>query len=86
MYTLVLSVKFQRELAKLAKGNSTLKKQFKKIVKLLQTDLKHPSLRLHKLSGIDFWSISINESIRIIIRISADKLYLLEIGKHEDVY
>lgn len=86
MYTLSFSVRFQKQLEKLVKSDPSLKSQTKKIVELMRANLKHPSLRLHKLSGEDYWSISVNRSIRIIAMWRDDKFYLLEIGTHEKVY
>jgi mRNA-degrading endonuclease YafQ of YafQ-DinJ toxin-antitoxin module len=86
MYILVLTSKFQKQIARLVRGNRGLKIQLSKTFKLLNSDFDHPSLRSHKLSGTDNWSISVNQSIRIILHWEKDKLYLLEIGKHEDVY
>ena len=86
MYILSFSNKFQRQVTKLSNGNLQLKNQIKKTVILLSKDINYPSLRLHKLSGEKFWSVSVNKSIRIIIRWNEGKLYLLRIGTHEEVY
>lgn len=86
MYILSFSDKFQKQVKKLVKANPSLRSQIRKTVKLLAKDLNHPSLRLHKLSGENYWSISVNKSIRIIARWDGDKLYLLRIGSHEEVY
>jgi len=86
MNTLILSDKFQRQLKSLIKGNSRLKDQVFKAVNLLRTDVNHPSFRLHKLSGQDNWSISVTKSIRIILHWEKENIFLLRVGKHEDVY
>ncbi len=86
MYTLSFSARFKKQLKKLVKSDPSLKSQTKKTVLLLRKDLKHPSLRLHKLSGEDYWSVSVNRSIRIIAMWNDDKFYILEIGTHEEVY
>ena len=86
MYHLVLSDTFNKEVKKLTKSNKSLKSQIKKTITFLYADINHPSLRLHKLSGEAYWSASVNKSIRIILRWEDNKLYLLKIGTHEDVY
>lgn len=86
MYDLILSVRFQKQLKKLISRDSGVKARISKSLKTLLTDIDHPSLRLHKLSGRDNWSISMTKSIRIILHIEGNKIYLLEIGKHEEVY
>lgn len=52
----------------------------------MRNDLKHPSLRWHKLEGSRYYSISVDMSVRIIVAIDEDEIYLLRIGKHEEVY
>lgn len=86
MYIIVLSDKFQKQISALAKSDPVIKRRLTKILNLLTQDVDHPSLRLHKLSGQDYWSISVTKSIRIISYIENDKVYLLQIGKHEEVY
>jgi len=49
-------------------------------------DLKHPSLRIHKLKGVDVYSASVDMKIRILFMIDGDKIHLLEIGNHDEVY
>lgn len=86
MYELVLSKKYQRELEKLTSRNIKIKLRISKTLKLLLKDIDHPSLRLHKLTGEGKWSISTTGNIRILLYIERNKIYLLRIGKHEDVY
>lgn len=86
MYSLVFSSYFNKQVLKLVKSDKPLKSQIQKTVSLLYSDINHTSLRLHKLSGKNYWSVSVNKSIRIIMCWEEDKLYLLRIGKHEDVY
>lgn len=86
MYRLVFSSYFDKQVTKIARSNKPLKSQIQKTVNLLFSDINHSSLRLHKLAGVNYWSVFVNKSIRIILRWENDKLYLLRIGKHEDVY
>ena len=77
--------KFDKELEKYA-NQTQIYKRIQKTFFQIQANLSHHSLRLHKLSGNGFYSISVNKSIRIIAKIDGDTVFLLEIGKHEDVY
>lgn len=86
MYHLVLSEKFSKQIGRLSLSDRKLKLQIKKTLILLNANWEHPSLRMHKLSGRNIWSISVNRSIRIIAKLEKNLLFLLEIGKHEDVY
>lgn len=77
---------FETEHKKIIKGNDPLKRKIKKQFQLLQANANHPSLRLHKLAGGLFWSISIDKSVRALIIIQKEWIYVYHIGKHEDVY
>lgn len=77
---------FEKEYRQVTKGNIPLQKKIKKQLGLLQKNINHPSLRLHKLSGGLYWSVSIDKSIRILIIIENKWMYIYHIGKHEDVY
>lgn len=77
---------FEAEYKKIIKGNEPLAKKIKKQLQLLQVNVNHPSLRLHKLTNDQFWSISIDKSIRVLLIIEDQWIYVYHIGKHEDVY
>jgi addiction module RelE/StbE family toxin len=55
---------------------------------LLSEDINHPSLKLHKLKGelSDYYAISIEYDLRIILEINTDKITLINIGPHDEVY
>jgi len=80
------SSNFENTLIPLTRSDLSLKKQVIKALCLLQENVHHPSLRLHKLSGTEIYSILVNMSIRIVFKKSKDCFYLLDIGKHEEVY
>ncbi len=86
MYRIIFTKKFDQELKKLTKHNKTLKIRIIKTIKILSDNINQKSLRLHKLDGLDNWSISVNKSIRIIINVENEKIYLLQIGTHDEVY
>jgi len=86
MHQLVLSSAFQKQLKKLIKQNPHLKNQIAKTLKLLQSNLKHQSLRLHKLEGINSWSVYVNKNLRIIVHWEKDQLFLLRIAPHDQSY
>lgn len=50
--------------------------------------INHPSLKLHKLKGElnEYYAISVEYDLRIILEISSDKITLINIGPHDDVY
>lgn len=83
---LVASTHFDKNLNKLLKSNPQLKSKIGKTLRYMQLDLTYPSLRLHKLSGNNLWSVSVDLSIRILFSQKGNTLFLLDIGKHKEVY
>lgn len=77
---------FEREYKKIVKGNDVLQRKVRKSLSLLEKNVNHPSLRLHKLGSSSFWSISIDTSIRVLVILEKQWIYVYHIGKHEDVY
>lgn len=86
MYEIVLSKQFKKESKKLVKNNNQLYSQLGKTLNLLNKNINSKSLRIHKLSGTDYWSVSINSSYRIKIKIEDKYIFCVKFGKHEDVY
>lgn len=83
---LVLSKRFQKDLDNLSNGDQRIQPKIRKVLGLLQKNVKHRSLRLHKLSGSENWSVSVDMDIRVIIHRDDDILFLLRIGHHDEVY
>ena len=55
----------------------------------LQTNLSHPSLSLHKLTGTkdpNFWSARVNLDLRIILHRDGDNVVLCYVARHDDAY
>ncbi len=79
---------YTRRFKKLVKNNKNISELIDKKLALFVKNKNHPSLRLHKLSGQfeNAWSISINDSIRILFHYIDDGILLGEIGYHDEVY
>lgn len=86
MYEIVFSKRFKQDLVKLLNRNPQLKDRICKQIETLSSNPKHKSLRVHKLSGTNNWSLSVNMSIRIIFKIKDECILCTRIGKHEEVY
>ena len=55
----------------------------------LQTNLAHPSLSLHRLTGTNdpnFWSARVNLDLRIILHRAGENVVLCYVGRHDDTY
>ena len=75
---------FEAKYRKTIKGNKALDKKIRKQLTILQNNINHPSLRLHKVGS--YWSISVDKSIRILIIVDTEWISVYHIGKHEDMY
>ena len=73
---------FSKSYKKLVKNNKLMEKQITKTLVLFSQNPNHPSIRLHKLSNQNIWSISVNMRIRIIFVYYKDSAILLDIGDH----
>jgi len=64
--------------------------QYEKTLKLLEVNPYHPSLGLHKLKGKlkELYSVSINIAYRICLDFIIDdnRIILIDVGSHDDVY
>lgn len=90
MYKVIFTDSYNKRAKKFLKKHKDLINQYEKVLKLLELNPKHPSLRLHKLEGKlqDLHSVSINISYRITIEfiIENETIIPVNIGTHEDVY
>ncbi len=80
------SAYFDKNLSKKIKKNSQLKGKIKKQIELLQENLRHPSLKLHKLSGkrtqeYSFW---IEGNLRITFVIIDNVILFTDIITHDE--
>lgn len=77
---------FDRNLSKKIKKYPQLKVKIKKQIELLRENLKHPSLKLHKLTGkraqeYSFW---IEGNLRITFLIIDGKILFTDIITHDE--
>lgn len=89
-YTLVYTDAYNRCAARWLKRPPELRQQYLKILKLLEANPFHPSLRLHALSGKlqGLHSVSINLSCRITIElmIQSEQIIPVNAGDRDAVY
>jgi addiction module RelE/StbE family toxin len=90
LYRLIITDTYFKKLKKFIKKHPEILKRYAKTIKLLEVDPYHPSLRLHKLQGKlkEYQSISITIKYRLIIDfiIEDERIILLDIGSHDEVY
>lgn len=83
---LITGNRFDGELRKLLKKNPPFRSKINKCLNQLRKNPNYPSLKLHKLSGSENFSVSVDQSIRIVLHLEGDKVFLLRIGTHDEVY
>jgi addiction module RelE/StbE family toxin len=86
-----MQIKIQKScLRKLNKYKKKDINRYKRIllkIELFKTDINNPSLKVHKLKGEygSYWSFSVEEDLKIIY-IYKDRITLVDIGTHDEVY
>lgn len=84
-----ISPRVQEEIIHIQRKDKKLANRIEKQIMLFEENPKHPSLRVHKLSGnhVNMWSISITMSVRMVYLLIEDDLAIfIKIGTHDQVY
>ena len=89
-YTLMYPDSHIRRAKKFLRKRPEIQNQYRKTLELLELDPYHPSLRLHSLEGRlrGLFSVSVNMSYQIVLEleIQNEKMILINIGNHDQVY
>ncbi|MFT4154627.1 type II toxin-antitoxin system YafQ family toxin [Parafilimonas sp.] len=82
------SIPFKKAFKKAVSKNSDIAFTVMQKLFIISQDINHPSLKLHKLKGAlhKYYAISIEYDLRVILEIEADKIILIDIGPHDEVY
>lgn len=90
MFKIVITDAYHKRAEKFLKKHPEVKEQYKKTLKLLETNPFHPSLRLHsfKTNSFNGYSVSINMSYRIAIEflIIKNEIVPVYVGDHKTIY
>ncbi|PIZ77233.1 plasmid stabilization protein [Candidatus Peregrinibacteria bacterium CG_4_10_14_0_2_um_filter_41_8] len=90
MYKLIITNSYKKRAKKFFSAHPSVIEQYEKILRILCYNPKHPSLRLHKLSGrlVGLHSVSINISYRVVVSFLLKKgqIVPIDIGSHDEVY
>ncbi len=88
-YRLIFTDSYLKREERFLKRHPELIDRYKKVLKLLELNPNHPSLRLHKLKGklSGKYSVSITMSYRIILTFAVTEkgIVLIDVGSH-DIY
>ena len=82
------SIELINDLKKLKQKQPLLLKKIQKQLNVFKENIKHPSLRTHKLKGnlANTWSISIEGNVRLIYTIKNNEAVFFKIENHDEVY
>jgi len=89
MIEIAFSSSFKRAFKRRIAGNAEREDTFRTKIESFKNNPFEPSLKTHKLSGKlkDYWSFSVEYDLRIIFYFSdKEKVVLVDIGTHEEVY
>lgn len=78
--SLIVVDTFMKDLIKLTKKEQ---KQTAKTMRLMETNIKHPSLNFHKVESTNFHEVYVNMDIRIVLEVSTDFYVLRYVGHHD---
>ena len=89
-WQLVFTDQYTRRAARFLKRHPEMEPIYIKVLRLIEANPHHPSLRLHALKGrlSGLHSVSINMSVRITMEmiISDKDIILINVGDHDEVY
>ncbi len=71
---------------KLKKLPSRIQDKFWFSLKKVIENPSYPSLRHGKIEGTEHWEFSLTMNYRVTYKLEVDKLIILNVGKHEDVF
>lgn len=79
-HLIAIEPEFLRQYDELPKD---IRKKFKKQISLLKDNPKHPSLKIHKLEGSEFWEFYVDDFYRCVFQ-QDDNIYKLYfVGTHK---
>ena len=87
--TIKFSTNARVDLQKIKKKDVLLYRRVEKQITLFIQNPKHPSLRIHKLTGKlnNSWSLSVTKSHRVVyVFLERNVMYVVGIGTHDHVY
>jgi mRNA-degrading endonuclease YafQ of YafQ-DinJ toxin-antitoxin module len=90
VFTLVSTPAFEKQARKFITAHPDLKLRVAAVLRQLEKDPSHPSLRLHplrgELKGIHAVRINYTYRITLVLRLTQKEIQLLDIGSHDAVY
>ena len=88
MYIIVAPKRFQKSLKAFLMKHSEMRTVIEEKITILQSDPWHKQLKTHKLSGKlkDCLACNISYEYRLVFRVVENRILLLALGTHDEVY
>lgn len=82
---LTASSRFLRRAKKLREPQASM---LRAALRRFASDPRDPLLRVHKLKGElgEYWSLTVDEDLRVLFRWIGDEAFLVNLGSHDEVY
>lgn len=79
---------FLKKAGKVIKKNPSLENSFDNLLNILVRDPFSPTIHTHALSGElkGKYACSLTHKLRVVFTLTDDKVHLLDIGSHDEVY
>lgn len=86
--TIYITTAVERKIQKLINKDPLLAQKIDQRLAQFQENPRHPSLRIHKLTGKTrgAWSLSVNAGYRLLFDYTESGILVVDIGSHEEVY
>lgn len=89
-YRIIYTPGYNKQATRFIRKHPDLIPQYEKVLRLLEIDPFHPSLRLHRFKGrlSELHSVSINISYRITLElvVQGHEIVPIDVGSHDEVY
>jgi addiction module RelE/StbE family toxin len=89
LHSLIWDSAFKNRYKKVVANNPRLKKNFWEKMELFADNPYNSQLKTHKLSGKlkNYWALSLEYDCRVVFEFKdGDKILLIDIGSHNEVY
>jgi len=84
---IIVAAPLKKKLKEKKGFSKQIREKFYWCVDMLLKNENYPSLRNKRIEGTqNYWEFSVTMNYRCVYRKERDTIYLLEVGKHEDIF
>ena len=86
MHKIIITGSYEKKAVKFFKKHPDLKNRYIKTLRIMESNIYHPSLRFHAAGKYQSISINMKSRIAIDFIVQDNKIFLIDIGGHNTVY